>query len=102
MTNRITNKHLEILVNQLNKLTNSPTAYADKTNEFKVNIGHYHIDSAYNGHKLVRTINESGGETNITAGGYVSKGQLYKLIDAYISGIESVLNTKKDNQDEAH
>lgn len=86
---RITDKHLDGLVNRLNKLTNSPLDYYDKTSaKFKVNVGHFKLDSAYGGNKLVRVDNASGGECDISIGGYITKSALYDQIVMLIKGYE--------------
>ena len=89
MSNRITSKDLDRLIITLNKLTSSPTdGYTRDTNgNLKANIGHYHIDSAYGGNKLVRMMNEGGGVTVPIPCGYVSKRELYQLIHAYMAGL---------------
>ena len=56
-----------------------------------MNIGHYCLDGAYGGWKLVRTMNDGGGIDEITYG-FVSKRELYDLINAYIKGVESEKN----------
>ena len=59
---RITIKHLEGLVNRLNKITNSPAEYSTRTDgKFNANVGHYCLDQAYSGVKLQRVVNEGGG-----------------------------------------
>lgn len=85
MAQRITEKHLQAMVNRLNKLTNSPTEYM--TNG-KINVGYYHIDYAYGGVQLVRTMNEGGGVTCPLSNGHMPKRELYDQIWAFIRGIE--------------
>ena len=86
---RINNAHLEAVVSRINEVTKSPLTYADnKTGEkFKSNIGHYHIDKAYGGNKLVRTSNTCGAISDITYG-FVSKRELYEKMQSYLSGLE--------------
>jgi hypothetical protein len=83
---RITEKDLERIVLTLNTLTDSPIAYFGENR--KVNIGHFCLDWAYGGVQLKRVVTESGGVTLIFPCGYVTKKDLYWLIDAYITGIE--------------
>jgi hypothetical protein len=86
---RITNKDLETLVTKINKLTNSPMKYATKTETgIKCNPGHYHLDRAYGGIKLVRTCNEGGGIEEISRYGYGTKRELYQWMHAFIGGLE--------------
>ena len=94
MSQRITEKDLNGAINRLNRITNSPATYSDKqeNGRFKSNIGHYHLDFAYGGVKLMRTVNESGGVTCPIAMGYETKKEAYYMIHAFINGIESVKN----------
>lgn len=91
--NRITEKDLESRVKYLNKITNSPETYATKKPEGGLDIhpGHYHLDGAYGGWKLVRTCNTGGGISDISRQGYTSKRELYTWINAYIDGIQEIL-----------
>ncbi len=65
--------------------------YSDKqeNGRFKANIGHYHLDQAYSGVKLCRTVNEGGGISCPLSMGYETKSTAYYLIAAFISGIET-------------
>jgi len=91
MTQRINQKDLEILVNKINRLTNSPMSYCDKVIEqpFKANIGHYYLDWAYGGVKLERVHNEQGGCITVSTGGYGTKRALYQWMTAFISGLSN-------------
>lgn len=92
MSQRITIKHLEGLVNRLNRITNSPATYSDKQPDgrFKSNIGHYHLDQAYGGVKLARVVNTGGGIHSPCPMGYETKVDAYAIIAAFIAGIEEV------------
>ena len=75
---RITEKDLEAVVNRLDRITNSPMESYSKSpmgNAIKAQIGNYHLSWAY------------GGVTTPLNCGYVSKRELYNLIQSYISGI---------------
>lgn len=95
---RITNNQLELRVQYLNEITNSPAEYMSEVPALEycesgdkkrvINIGHYHIDGAYGGVKLVRTCNTSGGIDEISRNGFGTKRELYNFLNAYISGIE--------------
>jgi hypothetical protein len=91
MSQLITKKDLQGMINRLNRVTGSPDTYSDKQadGKFKSNIGHYHLDFAYGGAKLVRTVNESGGITCPISMGYETKKDAYYMIHAFISGVES-------------
>jgi hypothetical protein len=89
--NRITQKDLQSNVDYLNVLTNSPLKYRDESSTtFKSNIGHYHLDGAYGGWKLVRICNEGGGQSDISTIGYASKRELYNWINAYTRGLNAL------------
>ena len=87
-------KLLETLITQINKKLNRPlTAYTkDKDNNYKANIGNYHLDQAYGGCALHEMANESGGVNTINTGGYVTKALLYAQLKAMLSGIEMGMN----------
>lgn len=86
---RIKNSDLDYLVSRINEATNSPTTYCDTKHPtpFKSNIGHYHLDSAYGGVKLVRVANEGGGISDISRDGYGTKRELYKWMRAFLAGL---------------
>ena len=83
---RITKTHLQCLARRLNVMTKSPTEY--KTGD-RINVGHWHISCAYGGFSLVRTANESGGESQpMGHAGHTPARDLYERIHAFIRGIE--------------
>lgn len=93
MTTRTTQKDLDGLVARLNRITNSPLEYTNKSpnvsGHYSANIGHYHLDQAYGGIKLVRVCSEGGGITCPIYMGYETKRVCYGKIAAFIAGIES-------------
>lgn len=95
--NRITTKHLEGLVQYLNKITNNPESYMTyhKDGTRTINIGHYHLSQAYGGNELVQTMNNSGGIHVVSTGGYTTKRDLYNQLTLFIKGIEL---TKQTNE----
>ena len=85
---RITRKHLEAKIAYLNDLTGSPGDYwAGDTRQTA--IGHYHLDGAYGGWALHRTMNHSGGVRDVFECGHVSARELAALISAYIKGFKA-------------
>jgi len=85
---RITNKQLEYLIGRINMLTNSPLNYSTRDNgQFKANIGHYHIYSAYGATGLHQTMNEGGGVREII--GLSTKRELYNRMQSFISGLQA-------------
>ena len=75
MNSRIKQKDLEVLVNRLNIITNNPITYNNKETR-KTNIGHYCLDYAYGGVKLVQVVNDGGGIKGISSGGFGTKRDL--------------------------
>ena len=83
---RITISHLEGSIKRLNALTDSPeTPYKTIKDEYVAQIGCFILDAAYGGWKLARIVNESGGQTDISSGGFVSKRELYNQIHSLIN-----------------
>jgi hypothetical protein len=93
---RITNKILENRIDYLNELTNNPKTPRTQTNGKLVsNVGNYHLDGAYGGYELAQMHNSGGGVDNPLRSGHIPKKELYNLINAFISGIESVKYNQK-------
>lgn len=90
-TYRMTQAHLQALVDRLNRLTGSPAEPYTKGEDgrYHANIGNYHLSSAYGGVNLVRMHNESGGISCPINHGRVPKRELYHLMHAFIRGIET-------------
>ena len=94
---RITIKNLERLVETFNRETGSPMAYSTATNQpFQANVGHYHIDAAYGGYALVRTVNTSGGECTILIRG--TAGDLYERMHAWLAGWRAAREQSQSQQ----
>jgi len=90
MSNRITQKDLENLVERINKKTGHATEpYSSEGGKFTANIGTYLLDYAYGGVKLVQLVSEGGGITVISSGGYGTKRDLYNWLWAFLAGLES-------------
>lgn len=86
---RIVLSDLELLVKRINEATNSPVERSSMVDSRRItNIGHFCLDRAYGGNKLVKIVSEGGAQENITHG-YVSKKELYKLMQSFLSGINS-------------
>tara|TARA_R110000868_G_scaffold134063_1_gene345925 strand:+ start:246 stop:515 length:270 start_codon:yes stop_codon:yes gene_type:complete len=84
--NRVTEKHLQNIVDRLNRITGMPAApYIDG----KAQIGNYHLSHAYGGVCLHRMVGEGGGVSNPLSTGHIPKRELQGLLYAFISGIES-------------
>lgn len=91
MTKRITEAHLQAIVDRLNRLTNSPLEPYSKGEDGRLlaNVGNYHLSHAYGGVALHRMANESGGVSTPLYTGYVSKRELSERLFAFIYGIET-------------
>lgn len=84
--NRITEKHLQAIVDHLNRITGSPAApYVDG----KAQIGNYHLSHAYGGVCLHRMHNDGGGVSSPLSTGHVTKRELAGLLHAFIAGINT-------------
>lgn len=91
MSNRITEKDLQSLVDRLNEITgNKKEQYTkdETTGRYVGNIGNYHLSFAYGGVTLHQMFNEGGGITTPLGGGYFTKRELYYKLHAFISGIQ--------------
>ena len=85
MTQRITDKQLQAIVDRLNRVTGSPAApYIDG----KAQIGNFHLSHAYGGVCLHRMHNECGGVSSPLSTGHISKRELAGLMYAFLAGIE--------------
>lgn len=86
---RINQKDLENVATRINNMTDNPTeSYTkDKNGKYKANIGNYHIDHAYGGCALHKMATDGGGVHDVLRCGYVTKKELYNLMQAYINGL---------------
>jgi hypothetical protein len=87
---RITNKHLENAINELNQATGNACQAWEKTESgYTANIGCYTLAGAYGGYQLQQIVNGGGGVHDVFSVGYVSKRELYNLIRAMIQGVNA-------------
>ena len=90
MANTITTKNLQAVIDRINTTTGSPVEQYTRVNGKPVaNIGNYHLSSAYGGYALYRMVNASGGITDISDSGYMTKRALYNILHAYLAGYEA-------------
>jgi hypothetical protein len=75
MSNRITQKDLELLVNELNEAQ----GFVPENVQYNT-VGAYKLDYAYGGVKLVKIVSAGGGQTNVSSGGYGTKRELYTFL----------------------
>ena len=84
MVSKIRKHDLEMIVERINRITNSPleTYVKDAEGKFKAQIGNYHLSWAYGGVCLHRICNDSGGVNVVINSGYTTKRDLYRLMHA--------------------
>ena len=89
---RITQQDLEYACARLNRVTENSedgwTARPDGSMEAR--IGHFYIESAYGGWKLVQMANVFGGVREPLGGGYTTRRDLLERIWAMIAGVTAV------------
>lgn len=91
MAQRITDRNLDEMAHSLNVETNSPTQpyERDASGKLIAQVGNYHIAGAYGGVTLHRMENTSGGISTPLHCGYVTKRELYDLMNAYLRGLRA-------------
>ena len=91
MSNLVTIKHLQAIVDRINSMTNSPMHPYVKREDgsaYDAQIGNYHLSHEYGGVALHRMSNYSGGVTNVLMSGHVPKRELQTAMFAFIRGFE--------------
>lgn len=84
---RTTQKDLERQVKLINKIAHQPEATYTRTgNSFSPNKGNYHLDWAYSGVRLLQ-MSTGGGVSVISNGGFGTKRELHKWMQAFIAGL---------------
>ena len=87
MQHRVTQSHLQAVVDRINRITGSPTIpYIGNIAQ----VGNYHLSGAYGGVCLHRMHNLGGGVSSPLSIGHISKRQLLDLMYAYIQGLNEV------------
>jgi len=90
---QITQTMLQVKIELLNELTGNPLKPWDLIEGRNVaSIGNYYLSMQNGGYALYRIVNEGGGINDIFSRGHGTKRELYEMICAYISGIETKLN----------
>ena len=77
-----TMRNLQGAVNRLNGLHG---VHGEQVHPAYNHVGSFQLDVAYGGWKLVQVVNEQGGQSDISCGGFVSKRELWNQIQAIIS-----------------
>ena len=88
--NKITIKQLQAVVDRINRIAGTPmVSYVNGDDgKFHSQPNNFHLDFAYGGVQLVQMCNEGGGTRNITQG-HVPKRELFDLMQAFIAGMET-------------
>ena len=96
MSDRITNRHIEALVERINAATGSPAEpYVRADDEggkarYVAQVGCYHLSGAYGGVALHRMSNECGGVSDVFGCGHMPKRELYGRMRAFLAGVDAV------------
>lgn len=88
---RITVKHLQAIVDRINRLMGTPAEPWTKGEDGKIhaNIGNYHLGGAYGGYALDQMVNDGGGVRSVFGCGHIAKRELADRMHAFIVGIEA-------------
>ena len=77
-------KMIQNKLDRLNEITGSPKEPWVKTDEgFKAQVGNFHLDRAYGGVRLVRMMNTSGGETDLSP--RVSESRMLEILTTLLN-----------------
>ena len=93
MSNRITTKDLENMLDRINDAAGTGHEGTSKgwilqeDGTQKCNVGAYVLDWAYGGVRLSRLMNESGGESDITQRG--TKRETYYMMHSFLLGFHA-------------
>ncbi len=87
MQHRVTQSHLQAVVDRINRITQSPMVpYIGNIAQ----VGNYHLSNAYGGVCLHRMQNDGGGVSSPLSTGHITNRQLLDLMYAYIQGLNEV------------
>lgn len=89
MTQRITDKMLELKAKRLNEYTGAPLEpyTRNEAGQLKANIGNFHLSHAYGGVCLHRMHNDAGGITTPIISFHTTKRDLYDRMNAFMDGM---------------
>lgn len=90
MSNRVTEKELQAIVDRINTTCGLPlTPYAKKDDgQYTPCAGVYHLDYAYGGVALYKMADKGTGVLDVLRVGHVPKRELCGLLHAYLGGLE--------------
>jgi len=87
---QITQTMLRGKIDLLNELTGNPSnRFEIVDGKYRSQTGNYYLSMQNGGYALYRIVNEGGGINDIFSRGHGTKRELYEMICAYISGIET-------------
>lgn len=86
MSERISESDLTSAAGVINSILRLPSTYST---DGRTNVGHYRIDTAYGGYKLVQTTSEGGSRSDISPLGYTTRRNLYTYLRGFIDGIQA-------------
>ena len=90
---RVTVADLEAVCQRINRAVNGSDMQPyvqDDAGGWHANVDAYHLSGAYGGYSLHRTVNESGGISDVFGCGHVPKRELYDRMQSFLRGIEAV------------
>ena len=80
---RITERHLDAVVERINNTMGMPQTYRDDNGPCP---GNYHLSYAYGGVALYQNVS-TGGERDVFRSGHTTKSHLYDMMQAYLEGV---------------
>jgi hypothetical protein len=85
---RITEKNLQGLCDTLNRMKGAPEVGWIREGKRNVaQVGHYCLDMAYGGYRIVRICSEGGGIETPISDGFDTKRECYEKACSYIKGM---------------
>jgi len=98
MSNRITIKQLESIVEGINRATNSPLEpyTRDENGKWRANIGNFHLSQAYGGVELQRMVTEGGGVSCPAWNGHIPKREAAERLWTFRNGLEYAKHESAD------
>jgi hypothetical protein len=98
MTDRITQHDLEAVCRRINRTVNGTdeTPLWSRIDDQNVQAADvYYISGAYGGHALYRVGSDGRGAEDVFRRGHVPKRELYDLMQAFLTGVETARDTER-------
>ena len=83
----ITIKNINLQIDRLNRITNSPASHMDEN--LISNVGNYYLSRAYGGCQVQRIVNKQGAADHPITGSHVPKRECFITLVAFIEGFEA-------------